>query len=285
MLILCMSKEARQRAGLGNPPAPYYNNIPECVNALIKQSVKFKENEMSKFCQEMSVLLSRQKVDVESAILNHGPYRLAPKFVHLEVSQQEWFSKSTAQKESCVAKFHNAKMLAGNGPQTDEAPQTQITAQIESQVQLTVDLKTQGLTSINPTTLQYIAEKVESILNKDTAIVQAPGSADGTAFMVESTTMVRPHYVTKATNGKITCNDCPNWKAYKLCAHSLAVAEKTGTTLKYLHWFNTKGPKQVNLTTLITCDSSKGVERKGINRQQHEEKVEGLRKLRHQQPL
>ena len=27
MLIDCMSKEARQRAGLGNPPAPYYTNI------------------------------------------------------------------------------------------------------------------------------------------------------------------------------------------------------------------------------------------------------------------
>ena len=54
---------------------------------------------MSKFCQEMSVMLSRQKVDVESAILNHGPYRLAPMFAHLEVPQQEWFSKSIVQKD------------------------------------------------------------------------------------------------------------------------------------------------------------------------------------------
>ncbi len=255
-----MSKEARQRAGLGNPPAPYYTNIPECANALIKQSVGFKENEMTKFCQEMSVMLSRQKVDVESAILNHGPYRLAPKFAHLEVPQQEWFSKSTAQKESCVAKFHNAK-ISGDGLQTGDAPQPQIAAQIESRVQLTVDLKSQGITCISPTTLQYIAEKAESILNKDNAIVQAPGSAD--AFMVESTTMVRPHYVTKAKNGKITCSDCPNWKAYKLCAHSLAVGEKTRTTLNYLQWFKRNGPSRVNLANLITCDSGKGVGKKG----------------------
>ena len=45
-----------------------------------------------------------------------------------------------------------------------------------------------------------MAEKAESLLNKDTAIVQAPGSADGISFMVESTTMVRPHYVTKTKN-------------------------------------------------------------------------------------
>ena len=63
-----MSKEARQRADLGNPPAPYYNNIPECAITLIKQSVRLKENEMSKLCQEMSVMLSRQEADVESAI-------------------------------------------------------------------------------------------------------------------------------------------------------------------------------------------------------------------------
>ena len=87
-----MSKEVQQRAGLGNPP---------------------------KFCQEMSVMLSRQKADVESAILNHGLYRLAPKFAHL-------------------AKFHNAK-ISGDGLQTDDAPQPQIAAQIEARVQLTVD--------------------------------------------------------------------------------------------------------------------------------------------------
>ena len=259
-----MSKEVRQRAGLGNPPAPYYNNIPESANALIKQSVRFKENEMSKFCEDMKVLLSRQKADVESAILNHGPYRLASKFAHLEVPQQEWFAKSTAQKESCVAKFHNAKMSDDRvRPQTGEAPRTQIAAQVEERVQLTVDLKSQGITCITPTTLQYIAEKAESILNRDTAIVQAPGSADGTAFMVESTTMVRPHYVTTTKNGKIICSDCPNWKAYKLCSHSLAVGEKTKTTLKYLQWFKSNSPNRVNLTNLITCDSGKGVGKKG----------------------
>ena len=93
---------------------------------------------------ERYVILSRQKVDVESAILNHGPYRLAPKCAHLEVPRQEWFSKSTVQKKCCVAKFHNAKM-SGDGSQTDDAPQPQIVAQVKARIQLTVDLKSQGL--------------------------------------------------------------------------------------------------------------------------------------------
>ena len=170
--------------------------------------------------------------------------------------------KKHCTKGSCVAKFHYAKM-SGDGSQTDDAPQTQIAAQVKARIQLTVNLKSQGITCINPTTLQYMAEKAKSLLNKDTAIVQTPGSADGTSFMVESTTMVRPHYVTKAKNGKITCSDCPNWKAYKLCAHSLAVGDKTKTTLNYLQWFKRNGPNRVNLGNLITCDSSKGVGKKG----------------------
>ena len=79
MLVQCMLKEVRRHAGLGDPPAPFYNNVPESANAMIKRAVSFKENEMNKFCQEMNVLLLRQKEDVESAIINHGPYRLAPK--------------------------------------------------------------------------------------------------------------------------------------------------------------------------------------------------------------
>ena len=92
--------------------------------------------------------------------------------------------------------------MSGDGSQTDDAPQPQIAAQVKVRIQLTVDLKSQGITCtyINPPILQYMAEKAESLLNKDTAIVQAPGSADGISFMVESTTMVRPHYVTKTKN-------------------------------------------------------------------------------------
>ena len=52
--------------------------------------VGFKEQEMSKFYQEMTVLLKQQKEDVDSAVINHGPYHLAPKFAQLEVSQDDW---------------------------------------------------------------------------------------------------------------------------------------------------------------------------------------------------
>jgi hypothetical protein len=80
-----MLQNVRRHTGLGDPPKKYYNNVAESANALIKRGVRFKENEMSKFCQEMSILLQQQKEDVDSAIINHD--RVAHKFTHLEVSQ------------------------------------------------------------------------------------------------------------------------------------------------------------------------------------------------------
>jgi hypothetical protein len=111
MIVHSMLKEVRRRAGLGSPPAGYLNNIPESVNAIIKRSVEFKESKMSKFCHEMSILLLRQKKDVESAIINHGPYCLAPKFSHLEEPQDEWLKKHQSERSlrEEVSKYKNVK--------------------------------------------------------------------------------------------------------------------------------------------------------------------------------
>ena len=62
MIADSMLKEVRQHAGLGNPPSAYYNSIPESINAIIKRGVEFKESEMSKFCQEMSICWYARKM-------------------------------------------------------------------------------------------------------------------------------------------------------------------------------------------------------------------------------
>ena len=59
---------------------------------------------------------------------------------------------------------------------------------------ITIEFK--NIKSAHPTTLQHILEKAEHLLNKNRAVMQAPSSKDAEAFMVESDTMVKPHYVT-----------------------------------------------------------------------------------------
>lgn len=84
---------------------------------------------------------------------------------------------------------------------------------------------------------------------------------DTTIFMGKSDTAIKIHHVTVQKNGKVTCSDCPSWKAKSICTHSLATEEKLGMTSKFLKWFKAKGLSK--LTALDTCDSTKGVGKKG----------------------
>ena len=97
-----------------------------------------------------------------------------------------------------------------------------------------ITIEFENIKLAHPTTLQHILEMAEHVLNKNRAVMQAPSLKDVEGFMVESETMVKPHYVTVTKNGTVTCNDCPSWNAYKICSHSLAVAEKSGRTVDYL---------------------------------------------------
>ena len=60
-----------------------------------------------------------------------------------------------------------------------------------------------------------------------------------------------------ANNGKVTCDNWLAYKSSKLCAHSVAAAEKLGMLSKYVAWLTKKGPSEMNLTTLVTFDSGK----------------------------
>ena len=68
MIVQCMLPENRRNAGLGDPPAKSFTDVPESANAVIKRFVEFKSNEISKFCEEMKRLMLHQKEDVESAV-------------------------------------------------------------------------------------------------------------------------------------------------------------------------------------------------------------------------
>ena len=210
---------------------------------------------------EMNVLLLRQKEDVESAIINHGPYRLAPKFSSLELSPDQWFMKNS-QKQAYVKNFHNAKMSALSVDSSSPRPSTSQENSQTQEIEISTDLASLGITSANPVTLQNVSAKAKVLLNAVGAIVEAPTSTGEQAYKVKSETMVRPHYVSIAKNGKVTCAACPGWNAFKICSYSLAVAKKTGKTADYVKWLLKKGPQRPNLTNLMTCDSPKGVGKK-----------------------
>ncbi|CAB4022412.1 Tyrosine- kinase SPK-1, partial [Paramuricea clavata] len=224
MMNESMLKEARRNAGLGDPPIPYYTNIPESANALIKRGVNFRQNEIADFCHEMGILLSRQKEDVDSAVINKGPYRLAPAFSSFEVSQSDWFKMNTKQREAHLKRFHAKRM--SNEANIDCIPSTGRD-------------NTDDACSDVPPPAKLVQLSVD---------LGDESTSDKIAYMVESQTSKRPHYVDVSS---------------KICSHAIAVAEKVGVTAKYLKWLREKGPARMNVTAMMTFDSSSGTGKKG----------------------
>ena len=218
----------------------------------------------------MGILLSRQKEDVDSAVINKGPYRLAPAFSTFEMSQSDWFKMNTKQREAHLKRFH-AKIMSNEAnidciPPTGSDNTDDASSDIHppaKRVQLSVDLGDESIRSVPPAVLTSITEKAEKLLNCEGSIVCAPGTSAKVAYMVESQTSKRPHYVDVCKNGKVTCEECPAWKASKICSHAIAVAEKVGVTAKYLKWLREKGPARMNVTAMMTFDSSSGTGKKG----------------------
>ena len=59
-----------------------------------------------------------------------------------------------------------------------------------------------------------------------------------------------PHMVKLSPNGRVGCdNNCPNYRAYFICAYSVAVAEQTGSLDRFVKWHR-KGKRGTNLTAL-----------------------------------
>ena len=260
-----MSKNARQNAGLGNPPSLYYTNASESANAVIKRAVGFKENEMSAFVREMAILMDQQSEDVESAIINKGPYKLAESFASFHIPESHWFGvMHNKQKESHVEKFAKAKMSPEDESQTTSSVRNDSQKQSAPPVttpRLSVNLENASIQSVPNVLLQAISRKAEQLLYSENSITPAPGGSN--AFMIESQTSARPHFVKVANNGKVTCDNCLAYKSSKLCAHSVAAAEKLGMLSKYVAWLTKKGPSEMNLTTLVTFDSGKETGKKG----------------------
>ena len=94
----------RERAGLGSPPEPFYNNASECINNVIKVKVDYKKNELPMFITKVLDLIGEQQQEVEKAILGSGKYGL--RCSSLEVSQSKWYTLSCEMRKKHIKKLN-----------------------------------------------------------------------------------------------------------------------------------------------------------------------------------
>ncbi|CAB4006223.1 Hypothetical predicted protein [Paramuricea clavata] len=249
MIVERMLTEVRMNAGLGNPPTPFYTNMPESANAVIKRAVNFQESEMASFALKLAQLIKRQREDVRGVLLNNGPYKLIDDYTHLQLTKEKWFSMSSTQRTAHENKF-------------DKTWQTQDDIQEQQEEQqfitsLSFTAEEANLTTVPLQQVKHVFNKAQSLLSKENTIVSAPGSNE-MAFMVASQMSKRLHYVLTRQSGKTTCENCLGWTSSRFYGHAVAVAEKLGKLDKYLDWLRRRD-NPLNLTTLVTFDSNKAL--------------------------
>ena len=255
-------KPVRRNAGLGDPPEPYLNNLPESGNAVIRRAVNYQPNEMSHFFMEMEELITQQKQDCEAAILNRGSYMLSEEFKSLQIPPEKWFKMNTNQREVALQKLWKTHLPSLN--QDDDLPAgDQEYLELDQSQQscpLSVDPETSGLAGIPLLLLKDMYTQASNLLGSKGAIVQAPSQQEH-SFVVRNDSGGRPYHVFQQSNGKVVCEQCERYESAKICCHSSAVAEKCGALDKFLTWYR-RSPQTITATGYVTSDSSKTVGRK-----------------------
>ena len=191
---------------------------------------------MSEFNKKIEKVIQQQRRDCESAVINRGPYVLADDYFHLQMSPDKWFSLNARQRESHLKKFRqevprrNVDVQDESGDLNDATENTSVTNYTE----LSVRPEESGVAGVALLSLKEMYRQASILLNKKDSIVEMPFKPN--TFMVESD-KGRPHYVVLAESGKVTCEGCPRYKAAKICAHSISVAEKCNKLKNFLTWF------------------------------------------------
>ena len=254
-------KEARKQAGLGNPPIAFYNNRSESVNRLLKRHVEGKKCTLPFFIDKMKEMASEQK-DMKTK-------------AHIRIG--EWRPRATTSMLPSSSAT-SASMLSPDSTSNPEPPVAEESSCATSPSSLnynigpTVSTMSETYEALaqmgtyEDHVLQDIWKKSEKLINTPNFITSVPGdAASSRARMVATFTGKTPHHVSPSHNSqnRFLCDaNCPRFKAYKFCSHSIAVAEVNGVLKAYLSIL-TKGKSPANLSAMVYHGLPTGAGEKG----------------------
>ena len=84
MMVSSLLRPVREQAGLGCPPEQFTTNASEGVNALLKNKVDCKRNELPDFLKKLKEVIDWQDEEVSRAVIGKGKYMMMPGFKKLE---------------------------------------------------------------------------------------------------------------------------------------------------------------------------------------------------------
>jgi hypothetical protein len=122
--------------------------------------------------------------------------------------------------------------------------------------------------------LEDIWKKASMLVSMNNAIISVPGEPVGSrSRMVMSASGKTPHHVQILQNNrnKFICDhNCPRFKAYKFCSHTIAVAEINGSLRGFMSVLS-KGKSRSNLSSIVYHGLPAGAGEKGAEQYPNQE--------------
>lgn len=232
----------------------FYNNGQECSNFKYKSKIREKKMQHStgyrlhmKCTLEEVIVIYKEMVEEvnrekQRAVIGKGPYQLAAAYKHLEVSQLEWSSASDGRVDH-IAKVDPSWKKAGVIPTATED---------KNQCAADATLGRFEQTGL-PAFLHGSWKNACKIIEMQGI---GPFPNDKNKMTVISLTTETSHTVQMPAHGKFACDkNCPRFKEFSMCAHTIAVTSQTGKLVDFLGSY--KPPLERMVSSNIPSGSGK----------------------------
>ena len=269
-IIVSVLPPVRISAGFqGNPLELFTTNISESINNVIKKEVEWKENKLPALIDHLKAICDRQVEEIHKAVIGRGEWRFETMHKNLEVAEDVWFQMTDDHRKKHLRKVMTATCTSACTPQTPCSSTLKMNyacpASIEDVESTSLDVSIQecGIQTLAQGTLQAIWKKAESLVNTSGHVLPVPWNQK--AYFVKSATSDKPHVVKvhpKVTQQYCCDENCPMFKGFSICSHTVAAAHKTGDLHSFVNWYNNE-KCEPNLTKIANEGMPKGVGRKG----------------------
>ena len=249
----CMTAEVRSLSGLGYPPDVYTQNANECMNAVIKRAQN-KKMDVVDCIENLRKEVNHQQSMKKLAMVSRGELSVSEEFSSFLIDEDQYFMMSKQQQESAFKKFCNADLYDSEHAPV-EAEESEI-SEDKPLKNLSVQTSQACITSIPSAILMEIFIEANRVLEGECGIHKF--GQDNSYYVEDGTKRGCALHVTIRGRGDVSCEpSCLRWSSYKLCSHTVAVAEKEGVLMGFIKKY-AKSSREPNLTSLATHDMPKG---------------------------
>jgi len=251
----CMTAEVRSLSGLGYPPQVYSQNANECMNSVIKRAAQNKKMDIMDCITNLRQEVTNQQNMKKLAMISRGELTVSDEFRGFLVEEDSYFKMTKIQQERAFNKFKSAPL----SPDTvvDANDKTDVSGHEELVFSnLSVQVSQVHTTIIPLQILNAIFKEANTILEDESRMHRF---GDLKSYYVEDASRNGcAVHVTITTRSEVSCDpSCLRWSSYKICSHTIAVAEKEGILKRHIYNY-CKRSKGANFTSLATQDMPKG---------------------------